>query len=305
MFASTFKNEEDGFKRKKSVVAGLFTAFLHGIILVILLFSILRTPLPPFEDNAGGMAINFGTDEVGTGDEQPFTYNPGPTEAKETAPAAAKQPEATAPEELISQETEESEVVAPKVEKAKIKPKVNENAVFKKNPTPVVNTKPSNNTKPVENVVPQPKADPNALFNKGAYGKPNNSRGDGTGGGQGDQGKPDGDPNSRNYLGDGGNGNGSGGGKGDLNGGFSLHGRNKLSLPSPQQCSSQGKVVVHIKVDKSGKVVEAVFKRFESTVFDDCNVNNALSAARKATFNADANAPDVQEGTISYIYKVR
>ena len=37
----------------------------------------------------------------------------------------------------------------------------------------------------------------------------------------------------------------------------------------------------------------------------DVNVNNALNAARKATFNADANAPDTQEGTITYVYQVK
>lgn len=303
MFARAFDSEENEFKRKKSLTAGFFTMFLHGIILLILFFSVLRTPLPPFEDNAGGMSVNFGTDEVGTGDEQPFTYNPGPIEAAVSTPASAKQPVASSQEELLSQENEESEVVAPKVEKTKPTPKVNEEAVFKKNTTVVTNTKPTTTTKPVENTVPQPKADPNALFSKGAYGKPNSSKGDGTGGGQGDQGKPDGDPNSRNYLGDG-EGTGSGGGKGDLNGGYNLRGRSKINLPPPLQCNTQGKVVVGIKVDKNGRVVDAVFKRFESTTFDECNVTNALNAARRATFNADSKAPETQDGTITYIYKV-
>ena len=89
-----------------------------------------------------------------------------------------------------------------------------------------------------------------------------------------------------------------------MNGGYSLKGRNKIALPPPTQCNSKGKVVVTIKVDKSGKVVEAKLKRFDSTVFDECNVNNALAAARKSTFTPDANAPDIQEGTITYIYKV-
>ena len=117
------------------------------------------------------------------------------------------------------------------------------------------------------------------MFSKGAYGKPNGSKSDGTGGGNGDQGKPDGDPNSRNYLG--GDGGGQGGGNGALKGGYSLRGRKKLSLPPPNQCNTQGKVVIAIKVDKAGKVVDATFKRFESTVFDDCNKTNALTAARK------------------------
>ena len=39
-------------------------------------------------------------------------------------------------------------------------------------------------------------------------------------------------------------------------------------------------------------------------MFDDCNKTNALNAARKATFNSDPGAPDIQEGTITYIYEV-
>ena len=101
-----------------------------------------------------------------------------------------------------------------------------------------------------------------------------------------------------------GDGNGDGHGKGDLNGGYSLAGRKKLALPAPQSCSTQGKVVVKIKVDKAGKVVSADFERFKSTTFDQCNINNALAAARKAAFNADSDAPEIQEGTITYIYKV-
>lgn len=303
MFASPIDQEENEFKKRKSLTAAFSTFLIHALILLALFYSILRTPIPPFEDNAGGMSVNFGTDEVGTGDEQPFTFNPGDVSSSPPAAKAGKA-EDTSPEELLSQDDEESEVVAPKVEKTKPRVKPKENTVTKKNPAPVVNPTPVTSTKPVENNIPEPKADPNALFSKGAYGKPNASKGDGTGGGQGDQGKPDGDPNSMNYLGDGGEGSGSGGGKGDLNGGFSLRGRTKLSIPAPTQCNSQGKVVIQIKVDKTGKVIEAIFKRFDSTVFDDCNVTNALNAARRAVFNSDANAPDIQQGTITYIYKV-
>jgi hypothetical protein len=141
------------------------------------------------------------------------------------------------------------------------------------------------------------------MFHKGAYGNPNNSHGDGTGGGQGDQGNPNGDPNSRNYLGSG-DGNGTGPGHGDLSGGFGLKGRKIVFSPKPEKCPSNGRVVIGIKVDRSGKVVEATFKRFASTVFDDCNKNNALNAARKATFNPDPNAPEIQEGSKTYIFKV-
>lgn len=303
MFVSSFESEEKSFKTRKTSVAAFVTILLHGLILLFLLWSVLTPPDPPFTDSAGGVSVNFGTDEVGAGDIQPMTLTPIEADFTPTAAATSSSSTAAAPEEVATQNLED----APAVESSKTDkpaPKPDENALFKPNTKPT-NTTPnkSNTNNSNANTTPEPKADPNALFTKGAKGNPNNSKGDGTGGGQGDQGKPNGDPNSKNYLGDG-DGNGNGPGKGDLNGGYSLKGRNRVALPPPVQCSSKGKVVIAIKVDKSGRVVDAKLKRFESTVFDECNVNNALNAARKSTFTPDANAPDIQEGTITYIYKV-
>lgn len=305
MFASNFEQEEKGFKNRKTLVSLFVTLSVHALILLALFLVILHTPDPPYEDSAGGMAINFGFDEAGTGDVQALSENPGPMENNPAPAAAASQVENT-PEEQLTEEDAETEVVAPKVEeKPKPKPKPNPETTFKPTPKPANTTNTSNaKTTNTNNTPPAPSADPNAMFTKGAYGKPNNSKGDGTGGGQGDQGKPNGDPNSKNYLGDGGFGDSPGGG-GLGNGGFSLAGRKKTAIPDPVKCSTAGKVVITIKVNKEGKVVDAVFKRFASTTFDDCNVNNALNAARKATFNADANAPDIQEGTITYVYQVK
>lgn len=298
MFAHSFDNEEQNFKNKKTAIAGFFTIGLHGLLLLYLLFTILTPPNPPYTDNGGGMTVNFGTDAEGMGDLQPLTLTPAEQLQPQTAAASASAP-STSQQQLETQTTEDAPIVeAPKKPTPVQKP--NNNALFKPNKNN--NTTQSTTTAAAE-IPPAPKADPNALFNKGAYGSPNNSKGDGTGNKPGDQGNPNGDPNSKNYLGDG-DGSGSGHGSGDLNGGYSLRGRSKLSLPAPPQCSNKGKVVIAIKVDRTGKVIDATFKRFESTVFDQCNVNNALSAARKATFNADPNAPEIQEGTIAYIYKV-
>lgn len=303
MFASPFEAEEKRFRRNKTSISVTVTVVLHALIILALLFSILQTPNPPFEDNAGGMAVNFGFDEMGSGETQPFSYNPGPME--NTAPAASAAQNRSSPEEMLAQDVEESEVVAPKADE-KPKPKVNNDAVFKPNPKPIATTNTSKSNATTTNTTPPtPQADPNAIFTKGAFGKPNNSTGDGTGGGKGDQGKPDGDPNSKNYLGDGGSGLGTGGGKGDLNGGYSLNGRKKVSLPNPTACNSRGTVVITIKVDRSGKVVEAKFRLQGSTVSDECNVQNALQAARLATFNVDQNAEEIQVGTITYINRIQ
>lgn len=299
MFVHSFESEERSFKTRKTSLAVFITLLLHGLILLFLIWTLLTPPDPPYTDSAGGVAVNFGTDDAGTGDIQPMSLTPIQADFNPT-PASASSAPSSASEDVTTQDLED----APVIENTKTetpKPKPDDNALFKPNKNN--NTKTDNSKPNTANTTPAaPTANSDALFTKGAKGNPNNSKGDGTGGGQGDQGKPDGDPNSKDYLGNGGN--GSGGGKGDLNGGFSLKGRNKVALPPPTQCSSKGKVVISIKVDKTGKVVEAKLKRFESTVFDECNVNNALAAARKSTFTPDANAPDVQEGTITYIYKV-
>lgn len=303
MFATQFEGEEQSFRTKKTSIAVIATVLFHVLILLFLLFTILHEPDPPLESIAGGMTVNFGTDDAGTGNEQPFTYNPGATSASTAAAESQPQPVEAAPEKLLTQDNEETDVAAPKADD-KPKPKVNTKAVFKKHPkTTTTQVTETPKATPAPAPVEQPKPNSNAMFSKGAYGKPNGSKSDGTGGGNGDQGKPNGDPNSRNYLGDG-DGKGDGPGHGDLKGGAYLKGRKNTTLPAPNQCSAQGSVVIAIKVDKNGRVVDATFKRFQSTAVDDCNINNALIAARKATFNPDPNAPDVQEGTITYIYKV-
>ncbi|HWB62348.1 MAG TPA: energy transducer TonB [Chitinophagales bacterium] len=303
MFATEFENEERRFKNRKTATAGFVTAAVHGLILLALILTILRTPIPPFEDNAGGMSVNYGTDETGSGDIQPFTYNPGPTEATATSQPTAAAPAESQPEKMLTDENSEVDVAAPKTDDEP-KPKVNKKAVFKPKKKNTHTEETPAKPAVAETPAPQPpKPDQRALFSKGAYGAPNKSAGDGTGGPQGDQGKVNGDPNSRNYLGDG-NGNGSGPGNGDLNGGYRLTGRKRIGEVKPVACSNTGRVVIKIKVDRDGKVTQADFNPLQSTVFEDCNKNNAISAALRTRFNPNPNAPEIQEGTITYIYKV-
>ncbi|MCS6934148.1 MAG: TonB family protein [Chitinophagales bacterium] len=302
MFATGFEREEEEFRRQKNLKAAVITLLVHGLIALALFVLMIKTPIPPFPELAGGgVEVNLGYDDVGTGDVQAFSYNPGPMS---TAPATkSSAAPLTNQENILTQEHEDIDAEAVTTDKP-VKPKPNVITP----PSPPV-TKPSNNptksntNNTQSNPAPAPVPNQEALFTKGAKGTPNNSSGDGTGGGQGDQGKPDGDPNAKNYLGDGGDGDRPGPG-GSGSGGYNLRGRSKVALPAPAQCNTQGKVVIEIKVDRSGKVVAAKFLRFSSTVFDDCNVNNALAAAKKAVFNADPNADEIQTGTITYIYKV-
>ena len=78
------------------------------------------------------------------------------------------------------------------------------------------------------------------------------------------------------------------------------------NLPKPAYSSQiAGTVVVQVKVDQYGNVVEAVAGAEGTTVTDASLWAAARSAAMKAHFNMDAEAPAMQTGTITYIFKLK
>ena len=64
-------------------------------------------------------------------------------------------------------------------------------------------------------------------------------------------------------------------------------------------------MVVQVKVDQYGTVTEAIAGAEGTTVTDKNLWAAARSAALKAHFNMDANAPAMQTGTITYIFKLK
>ena len=86
-----------------------------------------------------------------------------------------------------------------------------------------------------------------------------------------------------------------------------LKGRSLLGTLARPAYNSQeeGVVVVRIKVDQYGTVQEAI-PGVEGTTVTDKNLwNAARSAAMKAVFNMSADAPALQEGTITYRFKLQ
>lgn len=287
MFAGTFESEERSFKNRKTSLAAFITIALHALILLFLIWSILTPPDPPYTDSAGGVTVNFGNTDEGSGDVQPMTLTP--IQADFSPAPAASQPAETK-EDVVTQDLED----APVIEKTKPT-----NNPAKPNTNPNTSNKPKN-----ENPAPvQPKADPNALFTKGANGKPNNSTGDGTGNKPGDQGKQNGDPNSQSYLD--GEGKGNGPGKGDLNGNVSLSGRSVIIRPKTEACNEKGTVIIDITVDRTGKVVSAKLHRAGSTLLSGCNVQNAINSAYKYKFNPDPQSDELQTGQIAYQFTIQ
>ena len=150
----------------------------------------------------------------------------------------------------------------------------------KKTPSPTKNKK-----KPKDNVKPQSeetKIDQNALFTKGRVKK-------GSGGSTG--------------VGEG-SGKGSGGEGGGCGIAFSLAGRGSNELHKPTATSpANGSIVVEIRVDQEGNVVfaKAVWK---GTTLTDTNLwRRCEQAAKKSKFTAKPDAPELDPGTITYIFR--
>lgn len=109
-----------------------------------------------------------------------------------------------------------------------------------------------------------------------------------------------------------GNGEGSGNQgdtKGSAGGTFSLEGRRitsnggKLATPKVNT-AIEGRIVVNIVVDSSGKVTSATVSPRGTDIANPAIRAESLRAARETTFNAQEGA-DSQRGTITYIYVVK
>jgi len=78
------------------------------------------------------------------------------------------------------------------------------------------------------------------------------------------------------------------------------------NLPEPEyNVNKSGRVVVKIMVDQYGDVVNAIPGASGTTVQDRTLWDAAKRAALKAKFNVSSSAPVVQEGTITYIFRLR
>jgi TonB family protein len=86
-----------------------------------------------------------------------------------------------------------------------------------------------------------------------------------------------------------------------------LEGRNVLGyLPKPKyEKMEEGIVVVRIWVNQSGKVEKAMAGAKGTTITDASIWAAARTAAMKTNFSTSAHAPALQEGTITYIFKLK
>ncbi len=276
--------EQLEFEKQKNRKALLITGIILGALFLVLFFVSWTIPqIPPPLANEG-IEVNLGNSETGFGDIAPqIPGAPSLENQTNNNPPPSQQAMAETQREVADNNDPSSPSIntSPNPEVKKNIQTVNTNTNKKSTANPV-NTKPS---------PPKPKAVYSGGTNTGNGGNNadsyNNTRNQGIAGGTGDQGKPNGNPNSTNYSGNGGRGN-----AGILiNSGLS--GR-KLSSSTRFEDTYKygGKVIVNVWVDVNGNVTNATIN--QGSPFSDINAI-ALKKARLLKFTKGTEA---QSGTV-------
>ena len=261
-------------KEKREGLIG--TIVFHVILLLFFLFYGLTHMVPIPET---GLTVNFGTSNVGSGDNQPKAVATPVKEIEEpqeeeVTPPAEPVPEASVPD-VATQEVEEAIAVPKAKTPAEIEAEKAAEAEAKKR------AKQEEQRKKMA-----------AIANK--LNKPASAGGGGDG--------PDDQPGDKGQTDGGEDGAYTGGGQGDGN--YSLGGREALTKPKPvYECQESGKVVVDIKVDRNGKVVYASIGK-GTTNSVECLTKKALQAAYKTKWQAKDGAPIEQRGRITYDFQI-
>jgi len=283
-------------KHKRKSVA--LTSVIMSLLLIAVFFFGMTYLDPPEEY---GIAVNFGTSDVGMGDIQPTEPLKSTSEEKVleeevkeiTEPEVAEKTSEVLAEDVATQNNEEAIAIQKKIDAKKKADDIAKKAQLEKER--IVREK--------QAAIAKQKAEEEAKRKKldALIGGINNSDGTATGGEgndtkAGDKGNINGDPNANGYYG-----NGGGGGSGDYN----LGNRKPVSRPKPDYiCNEEGLVVVSIEVDVNGKVIKATAGVKGSTNTAQCLLSQAKEAALKTKWSADAKAPSKQVGTIKYRFSL-
>lgn len=289
------------FEKEKNIKASAITAAICGALFLLFFFLQWSQPQIPAPDFGEGIEVNLGNSETGLGDIAPqIPGEPSETEDVKTAPAASN-PTTDQPN-ITGDENEADD--APVVNKTINKPVTKPVSSIKPAVTKPTNTTVSNPTPPV----PKPKA----VFKGGTSTTTSGNRADsyngvkdqGIAGGKGDQGNPNGNPNSDSYTGNAASGNGGAGGSGGVSIRNGLDGRRITKLPAfEDDFNENAKVAVDITVDKAGNVTVAVVNPRGTTTTNQNIRSIALRKARSLKLNA-GNAEE-QTGTLVFSFKLR
>lgn len=276
---------------KRSKIIGLIgTVVLHVAVLVFLFLYVLVLPAKQEE---GGVPVMLGDNDMGQGDADPYTL----TEVDLLPQLEASEPEASLPDggeeqPLITQTDEPSLQV--KKEEPRQEQKQKETVAVKEE-------KPAEHPKPKEKTEAEKRAEAERAAAQAASSKIAGAFGKGAK--MGSTGKSEGEGNQGSPTGNGSEGKASGVG---ASGVFDLNGRSlgPGGLPLPvYNVQDEGRVVVTIVVDPSGRVISTQINKRTNTV-NPALRRAAEEAARRARFN-QVDGVNNQSGTITYYFKLK
>jgi len=277
--------------KDKWIAGGISLAVLALLFLFLFLYRIV-TPNPPFEfSGEEGMEMNFGTYNEGTGEIE--NDGIGDVTSVVTQSESAPPPSSST-EENTDEAFENGEAVLENTDKPKIQ-----------NNTTLITPVKTNTENTTTNSPTTPSNTNSALlsnFLKNGN-KKGGSGGDGNPGQAGNDGVPDGNPNTNGLGGHGNNphhiGNGGGG-----KGGIQLSGRKIMNPPCPVNDSKEeGVVVVVITVNKDGKVIEADPNGRGTNTSSSVLKSKARQAALCAIFSSATNGQEEQTGSITFKFE--
>jgi hypothetical protein len=277
------------FERQKNLKASILTAVITISLFLILIWMKMTIPqqeLPVVEEY---IEVNLGSGDQGFGTDQPqLPGDPAPAAQEAYTPP---QPVHSAEESVRDIATDDNDHAAPPV----IKPAVSKPDATKVNAESKTVKSTTNTTQPVAAVTP-PR--PRAVLGRTTGGNGNGGNGadtykpggnEGVAGGTGDQGRPGGDPNGRNYSGT-----------------PRSFGVKVLSIPNQSfedDFNRDAKVAMDIVVDGNGKVTSATYQPKNSTTSDRKYIDIARrSAFQLKTFGSSDGG---QKGTVVFNFKVK
>jgi len=277
------------------------TIIIHVVVFALLLvFGFSIPPQPPEEE---GIIVNFGTDMTGSGFIEPSqpVYE---EEASPPPPVPAEPAEPSKEEPLLTQNNEEApevKKVDPEAEKKRLEQieterkrrEAIEAERIRKEEEEIEKKRIEAEQKRQADIMNRTRDALASSKNTGT-----NSESEGVAGGEGNQGSPTGSVDSQNR--------GEGSGLGNSGISYSLAGRGVRRLPLPKyDYQGEGRVVVEVSVDRSGKVTQAVAGIKGSTTLDEYLLKVAREAALEAQFDEKPDAPLIQKGTITYNFVLR
>ena len=285
--------------RDKNVKASIYTTVVCALVFIIFFFAkwtLPNIPPPPYDE---GIEVNLGNSDQGFGDIAPQVPGDPTNDDKTTySPPKTSQPAQQQEEPIKGDENEADDA-----------PAVNNNPKPVVKPTitkTIVESKPKPSTQPVSvNPTPAPPK-PKAVYKGGTSAGTggnnadtyNGVRNQGIAGGNGDQGSPNGNPNSDSYKGNGGTGNSG------VRIRSGLGGRRFTKLPSfEDDFNENAKVAVNIKVDAAGNVTAASVN-LQGTTTTNGRIR-AIALRKAMQLKLNPGAEDEQSGTILFEFKLR